>query len=105
MCALYRTTTHVQGRADDFIDPKSLCPHGRTYDVDDGIHSANFVKVHFLDGRGVNFCLRRSQTREISNRAPTFNTATVSSSSRGGTPASMSAPRNMSPLTPEKHSR
>ena len=31
--------------------------------------------------------------------------ATVSSSSRGETPASTSAPRNMSPLMPEKHSR
>ena len=44
-------------------------------------------------------------TREISSRAPMFSAATVSSKSLAGTPASTRAPRNMSPLMPEKQSR
>ncbi len=44
-------------------------------------------------------------TREISNRAPISKAATVSSRSFAGTPASTRAPRNMSPLMPEKQSR
>src|SRR5581483_9208480 len=41
----------------------------------------------------------------ISSLAPIPSAATVFSSSFGDTPASTRAPRNMSPLMPEKHSR
>src|SRR5207253_7184355 len=45
--ALYGATAHVQWRADDFIDSKGLGSHRRTYNVDHGIDSADFVKVYF----------------------------------------------------------
>ena len=47
----------------------------------------------------------RGRTRESSSVAPMFRPATVFSNRSSGTPASSRAPRNMSPLIPEKQSR
>src|SRR4030088_2149866 len=69
MCALHRTATNIQWRADNLIHSQSFGSDGRTHNIDYGIDGTDFMEMHALDGRIVNLRFRRVERLKDHDRS------------------------------------